>query len=73
MSNVTKQGGIVLDIIRSNGYIERAIAFQNGIANLTAVIAVLRKNGYPIGSRKVQKVGMFGKTHYTEYYLREAI
>ena len=67
---MTKQETRVLDIIRENGFIERASAFKGGIANLTAVISRLRDLGEPIGSRRVDAVNQFGaKTHYTEYYL----
>lgn len=72
MSVITKQEERVLEVIKTNGSIERAVAFRSGIANLTAVISKLRDHGYPIRTRQVKVVNQFGeKTHYTEYSLAE--
>lgn len=48
------QNDIAIRCIKDYGYIDRVLAFQEGIANITAVISELRSSGVPIITNRIK-------------------
>lgn len=55
------QEQIALNCIEYYGYIDRPLAFQEGIANITAVISELRKKGHQIETKKTPYINAKGE------------
>lgn len=63
-----KQTDIVRNYLKNHKWIDRGSAFRIGIANLTSVIDLLRKEGEIIEFRDVKHTNQYGgKTHYRQY------
>lgn len=73
MGEYLRQDELVLNYIRNHGSITRYDAMDKlGVANLTAIISLLRKQGVPIHTIDVRAINRYGRSiTYAKYILNE--